>query len=259
MNPAAEGDRRMAKLAADDILKVEHLESGYGEFVVFRDVNLNVRKGELVSIIGPNGAGKTTLLKTLLGTLKPFKGRVLFKGGDITGSEPRDSARMGISFVPAGTGIFLDMSVRENIEAGGYVLKDRRLVEERMETVMTMFPRLRERQNNKASTLSGGERQALLLGRALMLDPDLILLDEPSLGLDPKTQNLLYSSIVSLNEEQGKSILLVEQNVERALLVSARCYVMDAGMIVHEGTPEELSNMKDVKEAYLGVTSRFRE
>jgi branched-chain amino acid transport system ATP-binding protein len=241
------------------ILKVEHLESGYDEFVAFRDVNVIVLKGEIASIIGPNGAGKTTLLKTIIGALKPFKGRVVFKAKDITGIEPREAARGGIAYVPAGTGTFPGMTVYENIEAGGFILKDRDLVEERIEEVMKLFPRLRERQHNPASTLSGGERQALLLGRALMIDPDLVLMDEPSLGLDPKAQNTLYSSIIALNQRQGKSVLLVEQNVERALNVSARCYVMDAGRIVHEGTPQQLSNMKDLREAYLGISSRPKE
>jgi branched-chain amino acid transport system ATP-binding protein len=247
-----------AGASGEAILRVDRLESGYGEFVAFKDVSLSVGQSELVSVIGPNGAGKTTLLKSIIGILKPFNGRILFKGDDITGAAAREAARAGIAFVPAGTGIFPNMTVYENIEAGGYVLNDKRVVHERIERVMVIFPRLGERARNKASTLSGGERQMLLLGRALMLDPTLLLLDEPSLGLDPKTQVTLYSSIVSLNV-QGKSILLVEQNVDRALRVSSRCYIMDAGKIVHEGTPTELSNMRDVKEAYLGVAAGPRE
>jgi branched-chain amino acid transport system ATP-binding protein len=259
MNSQAQGGEPIpAKADSEVVLSIERLESGYGEFVAFRDVSLSVEQGELVSVIGPNGAGKTTLLKSIVGIVKPFNGRILFKGDDITGAETRHAARAGIAFVPAGTGIFPDMTVHENVEAGGYVLNDRRVVEERIEKVLDLFPRLRERARNKASTLSGGERQMLLLGRALILDPTLILMDEPSLGLDPKTQTTLYSSIINLNE-QGKSILLVEQNVERALKVSSRCYIMDAGRLVHEGTPAQLSNMKDVKDAYLGVASRSEE
>jgi branched-chain amino acid transport system ATP-binding protein len=255
MDSQAKGDGPGAvKADGEVVLSIERLESGYGEFVAFRDVNLNVKQRELVSVIGPNGAGKTTLLKSIIGIVKPFNGRIIFGGADITGANSRDAARAGIAFVPAGAGIFADMTVYENIEAGGYVLSDTRVVEKRIENVLSLFPRLRERAGNKASTLSGGERQMLLLGRALILDPILILMDEPSLGLDPKMQTALYSNIISLNE-QGKSILLVEQNVERALKVSTRCYVMDAGKIVHEGTPAQLSNMKEVKEAYLGVAS----
>jgi len=254
LNARAKGDRPPPEAEGEAVLSVEGLESGYGEFVAFRDVSLSVKPRELVSVIGPNGAGKTTLLKSIVGIVKPLNGRVLFNGEDITGAKTRDVARAGIAFVPAGTGIFPDMTVRENVEAGGYVLNNRRAVEDRIEKVMNLFPRLRERARNKASTLSGGERQMLLLGRGLMLDPVLLLMDEPSLGLDPKMQTTLYSSIVSLNE-QGKSILLVEQNVERALGISSRCYIMDAGKIVHEGTPAQLSNMKDVKEAYLGIAS----
>lgn len=241
--------------SGEDILAVQGLEAGYGEFVVFRDVNLHVRHGELVSIIGPNGAGKTTLLKSIVGAINPSKGRVLFEGEEITRSERGTAARAGIAFVPAGTGIFPNMTVAENIEAGGYVVNERAVVAERMTHALELFPRLKERLRSKASTLSGGERQMLLLSRALMLDPRVILMDEPSLGLDPRTQTALYSRIVSLNES-GKSILLVEQNVERALQVSRRCYIMDAGKIVHEGAPAELKNMEGVREAYLGVASR---
>ncbi len=235
-----------------EMLSVMGIESGYGDYTVLRDISLRVENSELVSIIGPNGAGKTTLLKTIIGLVKPKKGEIMFDGNRITGRPPRDAAKVGIGYVPQGSGTFTQMTVQENIEAGAYVLSDESIVAQRMERVLDLFPRLRDRLRSKAFTLSGGERQMLLLARALMLDPRLIFLDEPSVGLDPKMQSLLYETIKNL-KISGKTILLVEQNVRKALELADRCYVMEVGRIVYTGTPEQIGSNDRVKEVYLGV------
>lgn len=241
-------------------LYVDKLDSGYGEFIAIRGISLSVGKGEIVSIIGPNGAGKTTLLKTIIGLLKPMRGEIHYQNKKISAKSPREIARLGIGYVPQGAAIFPQMTVKENIWAGAYVLKNSRgLIAERMQNILTLFPRLTERINYKAFSLSGGERQMLLLGRALMLDPKLILLDEPSTGLDPKMQTVLYDTIDKLNSEQGKSILLVEQNVHKALDLSSRCYVLEAGRVVQTGVSGELKKSGRVREAYLGLAEEEEE
>ena len=237
-------------------LNVKDLHSGYGEFVAIRDISLSVGKGEIVSVIGPNGAGKTTLLKTIIGILKPKRGEIYFHGTKISGQSPRHCAKAGIGYVPQGAGIFPQMTVKENIEAGAYVLNDSKITNERLQAVLRLFPRLGERIDYKAFSLSGGERQMLLLGRALMLDPQLILLDEPSTGLDPKMQSIVYRTIKELNE-QGKTILLVEQNVHKALDLSARCYVLEAGRVREHGPSQELKKSGRVREAYLGLPQKI--
>jgi branched-chain amino acid transport system ATP-binding protein len=235
------------------ILQVKDLDSGYGEFIAIRGISIAVRKGEIVSVIGPNGAGKTTLLKTIIGLLKPKKGEIYFDGRKISGQSPRDSAKAGIGYVPQGASIFPQMTVKENIEAGAYVLNDSRITSDRLRKVLKLFPKLEERINYKAFSLSGGERQMLLLGRSLMLDPMLILLDEPSTGLDPKMQSLLYRTIRELNSA-GKTILLVEQNVHKALDLSNRCYVLEVGRVKEYGSSEDLKKSGRVREAYLGIS-----
>jgi ABC-type branched-subunit amino acid transport system ATPase component len=234
------------------VLETRSVESGYGELVAIRNVSIHVSKGEIVSVIGPNGAGKTTLIKTIVGLLKPMSGEVYYEGRKISGEGPRQTARAGIGYVPQGSSLFPQMTVKENIEAGAYVINDSRVVAERLQTVLNLFPRLQERIDYKGFSLSGGERQMLLLGRALMLDPKLILLDEPSTGLDPKMQTTLYRTISELNSA-GKTILLVEQNVRKALDLSDRCYVLEAGKVVEEGQSSELKNSARVSEAYLGM------
>jgi len=236
----------------NQMLSLHGVESGYGDYTVLRDVSLEIDDSELVSVIGPNGAGKTTLLKTIIGLVKPKKGEITFVGKKITGKPPRDAARMGIGYVPQGGGTFTNMTVEENIEAGAYILSDKSIVAQRMRQVLDLFPRLKERLRSKAFTLSGGERQMLLLARALMLDPKLILLDEPSVGLDPKMQSLLYGKIKDL-KESGKTIILVEQNVRKALELANHCYLIEVGRIVYKGTPEQISSTDKVKEVYLGV------
>jgi branched-chain amino acid transport system ATP-binding protein len=237
-------------------LEVKELHSGYGEFVAIRDISIRVGNGEIVSVIGPNGAGKTTLLKTIIGILKPKRGEIYFHGAKISGQSPRHCAKAGIGYVPQGAGLFPQMTVKENIEAGAYVLNDSKITNERLKAVLQLFPRLGERIDYKAFSLSGGERQMLLLSRALMLDPHLILLDEPSTGLDPKMQSTVYRTIRELNE-QGKTILLVEQNVHKALDLSARCYVLEAGRVREHGSSQELKKSGRVREAYLGLPQKI--
>ena len=235
-----------------DYLQVKELYAGYGEFIAIRNISISIRRGEVVSVIGPNGTGKTTLLKTIIGLVKPKRGEIYFQGTKISGNSPRQIARLGIGYVPQGAAIFPQMTVKENIRAGAYVLKNSEIISERMQNVLTLFPRLNERIDYKAFSLSGGERQMLLLGRALMLDPKLILLDEPSTGLDPKMQTVLYRTIENLNSA-GKTILLVEQNVHKALELSNRCYVFEAGSVVQSGMSQELKNSERVRDAYLGL------
>jgi branched-chain amino acid transport system ATP-binding protein len=233
-------------------LEVKDLDAGYGDFIAIRNISFSVAKREVVSILGPNGAGKTTLLKAIIGLSKPKKGEIFFEGTKVSGFSPRQIARAGIGYVPQGAAIFPQMTVKENIYAGAYVLKKSRVVSERMEKVLKLFPRLVERLDYKAFSLSGGERQMLLLGRALMLDPKLILLDEPSTGLEPKLQAVLYNTIKDLNSA-GKAILLVEQNVHKALDISNRCYVLEAGRVVQSGLSNDLKKSGRVREAYLGL------
>jgi len=236
----------------NDLLVISDLEGGYGDFMVLRGVTMKIGKGELVSLIGPNGAGKSTLLKTIIGILRPKTGRITFQGHNISRASSHFIVSHGIAYVPQGLGTFPQMSVYENLEAGAFITNDKKMIAERMNTVFELFPRLKERLDKKAYTLSGGERQMLLIGRALMQGPDLILLDEPSLGLDPRMQIVLSDTIRRLHQ-LGKSILLVEQNIHVALEVADRCYVMEFGRITHQGTPEEFSSTEKIKQAYLGI------
>jgi branched-chain amino acid transport system ATP-binding protein len=234
------------------MLDIKNLDAGYGEFVAIRNISVSVDKTEIVSIIGPNGAGKTTLLKTIVGLIRPKKGEIDFESTNISRISPGQIAKRGIGYVPQGAAIFPQMTVDENIRAGGYVLKNSKVVAERLQKALELFPRLKERIHYKAFSLSGGERQMLLLSRALMLDPKLLLLDEPSTGLEPKLQRVLYDTISKLNSE-GKAILLVEQNVHKALDLSNRCYVFEAGRVVQSGLSQEMKNSGRVREAYLGL------
>lgn len=236
----------------EDILRLTNVEAGYGDYIVLRDVSLAVERGELVAVIGPNGAGKSTLLKTIISLLRARSGNISFRNEDITNASSREIVRRGVSYVPQGAGTFPQMTVYENIEAGAYVMNDNKIISARMAKSLELFPRLQERLYQRAYTLSGGERQMLLLARALMMDPQLILLDEPSLGLDPKMQITLYDTLNRIHN-LGKAILLVEQNIHAALAISDRCYILEVGRITHEGTPAELNSTQEIKRAYLGM------
>lgn len=233
------------------ILALENVFSGYGDSEVLHGVSLQVEKGELVAILGPNGAGKTTLLKTIMGVLKASRGSILFDSEEITRISPDKILERGIAYVPQGRSIYPMMSVKDNILAGAYLLNDRKLIDDRLHHVFDLFPRLLERNDADAGVLSGGERQILAIGRSLMLAPKVLMLDEPSLGLDPRFQSTVYQKIKELNE-LGTTLVLVEQNIKRALDVADRGYVLETGNVRLQGTSEELMKEGRVLKTYLG-------
>ena len=235
------------------LMRIADLHVSYGPVTALDGVTLEVHKGEVLSLIGANGAGKSTLLRTVAGILKPLSGSIEFAGRSITRQRPDRIVRLGISMVPEGRQIFPDLTVRENLEVGGHVLKGRHAKQALFEMVLATFPRLRERLHQHAGTLSGGEQQMLALGRALMADPQLLLLDEPSMGLSPIMTREIFSLIKKINDEKGISILLVEQNAHMALDYSGRAYVLETGRIVMEGKSADIKCSPAVVEAYLGV------
>ncbi len=234
------------------LLEVKGLEASYGELKVLWGINLEVGKGEIVALVGPNGAGKTTLLRTIVGIVKEDKGDIIFEGKRLNDLPPYERVKLGISLVPEGGELFPYMTVQENLDIGAYLPEARRKYQENLEFVFTLFPRLKERRNQLAGTLSGGERQMLAIGRALMSSPKILMFDEPSLGLAPNLALNVLKTIQELNKE-GYTILLVEQNVRLALKISNRGYVIENGRIVLEGTSEDLLNNPHVKKAYLGL------
>jgi len=236
------------------MLKARNLEAGYGSLRVLKGLSLHIRPGEVVAIIGANGAGKSTLLSSLSGLVRPSAGTVTLRGADITGASPERILELGSSLVPEGRKLFAPLTVRENLELGGYTIRrrlGRRESEADLGRVFELFPRLEERERQLAGTLSGGEQQMLAIGRSLMSRPELIMLDEPSMGLAPLVIKLIFSAIVSLRA-QGKTILVVEQNAKAILKIADRGYVMETGSLVLEGTGEELLCNRDVQRAYLG-------
>jgi len=232
------------------MLELINIYSGYGKVVVLKDISLSIRKGELVTVIGPNGAGKTTLIRTIAGVIKPFSGKIIFNGQDITDLPPYKRAKLRISTIPEGRGIFPHITVMENLKLGAYNNRDS--FEEKLREIFEIFPQLKDRSNNLAKTLSGGERQMLAIARALMSNPELLMLDEPSLGLAPKAVENVYEVIDSLRE-QNITILLVEQNIELSLKRSDKAYVLENGKIVTQGSGEELLQHTDVKKYYFGL------
>jgi branched-chain amino acid transport system ATP-binding protein len=235
------------------LMRISDLHVSYGAVKALDGVTMEVHKGEVLSLIGANGAGKSTLLRAVTGILKPLSGGIEFEGRSITRQRPDRLVRLGISMVPEGRQIFPDLTVRENLEVGGHVLRGRHKKQALFEMVLATFPRLRERLRQHAGTLSGGEQQMLALGRALMADPQLLLLDEPSMGLSPILTREIFSLIKTINDEKGISILLVEQNAHMALDFSSRAYVLETGRIVMEGKSAEVKCSPGVVEAYLGV------
>lgn len=234
------------------LLSTEDLRSGYGRVEVLRGVSMAVDAGEFVSVIGANGAGKTTLLRTLSGVVRPRSGRVTFDGKDLTALAAHRVPTLRIAHVPEGRQVFPKLSVRENLLVGAYINGDKDSRERQLELVLELFPRLRERLAQAAGTLSGGEQQMLALGRALMLEPKLIMLDEPSQGLAPKVVSEMYEKLKEVHAS-GTTILLVEQNVTAALRYASRAYVLEHGRVSLEGTSEELRSNDEVRRAYLGV------
>lgn len=237
---------------ADPFFQIKGLESGYGEIRVLWGVDLEVNRGEIVCLIGSNGAGKTTLLRTVSGLVKPSAGSVRIEGQELAGLECKDILSAGVAHVPEGRRLFRTMSVRDNLLMGAYLRGRDKSVDEDLERVMTMFPRLAERANQDAATLSGGEQQMCAIGRSIMSRPKLLMIDELSLGLAPRAVELLGESLVEINKA-GVSILLVEQDVMTALDLAHRGYVLDRGRIVMAASSEELREAPAVREAYIGA------
>lgn len=234
------------------MLKIENLCAGYGDLQVLFDVNMHVDDGEVVSLVGSNGAGKTTLLRILSGLTKPMSGSIIFDETDLLAVKPEKKADLGISHIPQGRGILGTLTIKENLIMGAYPKKYHHLVEAGIERAYAMFPILDERKNQLAGSLSGGEQQMLAIARALMINPKLLMLDEPSLGLAPIVVKEMFD-IISRVAETGVSILLVEQNLKQALGVASRGYVLETGHIVMEGRSEELLNNPEIQSAYLGI------
>jgi branched-chain amino acid transport system ATP-binding protein len=233
------------------MLVLDNVSVNYGAIEALRGISMRVEKGEVVTLIGANGAGKTTTLRTITGLLEPKEGRVMFEGDEIGGKPTHKLVARGISMSPEGRGVFANLSVRENLNMGAYLQRNRSQIAAYMTKVFEMFPRLKERENQKAGTLSGGEQQMLAMGRALMSRPRLLLLDEPSLGLAPLVVHTIFEAIDSIRSE-GTTILLVEQNAHAALHHSDRAYVLETGSIIMEGPSKDLANDPRIKEAYLG-------
>jgi len=238
-------------VSADNaILEFRDLVAGYGKSQVLYRVSMEVRAGEVVTMVGANGAGKSTVLRSIFGLTDIRSGVVRFKGQDITGARPHHVVAMGLAFVPQERSIFPSLTVYENLEMGGYTLSGDKVLEN-IEKVFKHFPRLKERYQQKAGTLSGGERQMLAIARGLMTEPELLMLDEPSLGLAPKIVETVFEQI-QLIHESGTTIFLVEQNARRALSIADRAYVLELGQIRHQGTGQELLSDPEVQRAYLG-------
>ncbi len=235
------------------VLNLMNVESAYGPIRAIRGVSLKVRQGEIATVLGSNGAGKTTILKTISGIIDPRKGSIEFKGQDITAKDPAHIVQQGLSHVPEGREVFALLSVRDNLAMGAYTRKDRDGVARDMEAVFGYFPILKERATQDAGLLSGGQQQMLSISRALMANPELILLDEPSLGLSPKLTKEIFEIVVRINRERGTTILLVEQNANMALNASDYGYVLENGRIVMEDTCARLREKDDIKEFFLGM------
>jgi branched-chain amino acid transport system ATP-binding protein len=234
------------------LLEVDAVETYYGRVQALRGVSLKVDEGEIVTLIGSNGAGKTTTLRTISGLVHPARGQVRLRGVNIAGLSPDRVVRRGIGHAPEGRRVFSRMSVRDNLFLGAYIRNDATTIRSDEATVFRLFPRLQERRNQIAGTLSGGEQQMLAIGRAMMSRPKLLLLDEPSLGLAPILVETIFEVIREINA-QGTTILLIEQNAAKALQVANRGYVLETGRIVKEGTSKALLESPDVQRAYLGI------
>lgn len=234
------------------LLEVKNLNAGYGFLQILRDVSLTVDLGEYVALVGPNGAGKSTTLKTIAGLLRPMSGEIRFKGETISGLPGNKVARKGIAYVSEAMNLFVNMTVQENLFMGAYTLSEKKLRKDRLDFVYGLFPRLVERKNQLAGTMSGGERKMLAIGRGLMSNPELLLVDEPSFGLAPQLTESVFESLNAL-KKRGVTIMLVEQNVTKTLAVTDRGYVIENGRIELEGRSKELACDAHVRKVFLGV------
>ena len=233
------------------LLEIKDLEVNYGVIKAIKGVSFDVNEGEIIALIGANGAGKTTILHTITGLIQAKKGSIVFDGKELTKTPPHKIVSMGMAHVPEGRRIFQQLSVLENLKLGAYTRKDKSEIASTLKMVYERFPRLEERKNQVAGTLSGGEQQMLAMGRALMSHPKIILMDEPSMGLSPLYVTEIFDIIRSVNES-GTTVLLVEQNAKKALSIANRAYVLETGKIVLSGDAHELMNNDSVKKAYLG-------
>ena len=236
---------------AEPMLKIDNIDVYYGAIHALKGISLEVNEGEIVTLIGANGAGKSTTLRTISGLLKPKTGSITFLGQNIAGVRAHEIVKKGISQVPEGRRVFAEMTVMENLDLGAFVRKDKAGIQQDLKHVFELFPRLEERKNQSAGTLSGGEQQMLAMGRALMSRPKLLLLDEPSMGLAPLLIKEIFNIIVDINKS-GTTVLLVEQNANMALSIADRAYVLEIGTIKKTGTGADLLQDDDVRKAYLG-------
>ena len=236
---------------AEHLLEVADLEVYYGVINALKGISFHVDKGEIVSLIGANGAGKTTTLHTVTGLIRPRNGSIVYKGVDIRHTPAHKIVSMGMVHVPEGRRVFQNLTVYENLLMGAYSQKDKAKIAKNMELVFKQFPRLEERRRQLAGTLSGGEQQMLAMGRALLADPELIVLDEPSMGLSPLLVSEIFD-IIKTFREAGKTVLLVEQNAKKAMSISDRVYVLETGSIITDGKASDLINDERIKKAYLG-------
>ncbi len=234
------------------MLKVTDIEVRYSGIPIIHNVSLEVKKGELVTVVGSNGAGKSTLLKTIAGALHPTKGTITFEGKELNRLSTPDIVRLGITYIPEARLIFGPLTVEDNLELGGFILDDKEKIQKNLEFVYNLFPRLKERRLQLSGTLSGGEQQMLAIGRGLMSNPKLLMLDEPSLGLMPKLVDEMLEAVSQLRD-MGMTILLVEQNVFESLQLADRGYVLQTGRTVREGTGKELLASEEIRKAFLGL------
>jgi branched-chain amino acid transport system ATP-binding protein len=233
------------------VLQIENINVYYGNIHALKNLSLEVERGKIVTLIGANGAGKTTTLKTISGLIRPKSGDILFEGETIVGEPAPNIVKKGISQVPEGRRVFANLTVLENLEMGAYLQKDRKAIKDAIERNFERFPRLKERQKQRAGTLSGGEQQMLAMARALMSQPKLLLLDEPSMGLAPILVQEIFSIIKEINQA-GTTILLVEQNAHMALSVAHQAYVLETGRVVMQGLAKDLAASEEIRKAYLG-------
>lgn len=234
------------------LLKIDDLQVAYGGVQAVQGISLEVQPGGITALLGANGAGKSSTLLSIVGSVRPRSGRIWFEGQDITGQSPDALVRKGIALIPEGGRVFARQSVEQNLHLGGYTVTDESLYRQRLDQVYQLFPRLAERRAQIAGTLSGGERQMLAIGRAMMSGPRLLLVDEPSLGLSPLLVETVFDTLASLNQN-GTSILLVEQNMAEALELAGQAYVMQSGKIALQGSAQEISASDQVRKAYLGL------
>lgn len=235
------------------MLKLENVQAGYGNIIAIKDINLEIEKGEIVTLIGANGAGKTTTLMTISGIVRCRSGRIMLNTKEIQGMTPDQIVKMGVCQVPEGRHIFPMLSVRENLDMGAFMRRDKSKIKEDIDYIYSLFPILKERRNQDGGTLSGGEQQMLAMSRALMARPEVMLLDEPSMGLAPLIIKQIFQIIKKINSESNTTIFLVEQNANQALQIADRGYVIENGMILLTGSAKSLLDNQDIQKAYLGI------